>query len=276
MDLSDLWLIPLGLAVGTFGTLVGAGGGFVLVPILLLVYPDRDAETITAMSLLVVCANAISGSLAYARQKRIDYRSGMWFGLATLPGAVGGAVLVGFVPRRLFDAIFAATLILLGAFLALRSNRQAIQPPVTGRGVVRRQITDSQGNRFFYAYPLWKGLAISAAVGFISSLLGIGGGVIHVPVMATILHFPVHIATATSQFVLAFMSAEGTAVHFTTGTLQWDRSLAQAALLAAGAIPGAQLGARLAHRLHATAIIRALAAALVLVGLRLGLKAMGW
>ena len=104
MDWHDLLLIPLGVVVGTFGTLVGAGGGFVLVPVLLLLYPERNPQTITSMSLLVVCANAASGSLAYARQKRIDYRSGWWFVLGTFPGAIAGAIVVGYIPRRTFDA----------------------------------------------------------------------------------------------------------------------------------------------------------------------------
>ncbi|MCK9518380.1 MAG: sulfite exporter TauE/SafE family protein [Dehalococcoidia bacterium] len=268
-------MIGLGLAVGTFGTIVGAGGGFVLVPVLLLIYPERDPKVITAMSLFVVTLNAISGSFAYARQRRIDYWSGLWFGLATLPGAVAGALVVAYIPRRTFDAIFGVTLVSIGLYLALRSGVQAIQRPVTGWGVVSRSIGDISGPRFVYSYQLWKGLAISLGVGFLSSLLGIGGGVIHVPVMVTVLHFPVHIATATSQFVLSFMSAQGTAVHFWTGTLGWDEPLEQAVLLAVGAVPGAQLGAFLARRLPAITIMRVLAGALILVGVRLGLKAAG-
>lgn len=252
---------------------MGAGGGFVLVPILLLIYPDTEPETITAMSLFVVWANAGSGSVAYGRQKRIDYRSGAWFALATLPGAIVGAIVVGFIPRRMFDGLFAFVLTVLGVALMLRSQGNAIQPPVTGWSVVRRRITDRRGQTFAYSFQMWKGTTISLGVGFLSSLLGIGGGVIHVPVMATILHFPVHIAAATSQFVLAFMAGEGTAVHFLNGDLGWDSSLAKAALLAAGAIPGAQVGARLSHRIHGDFIIKALAAALVLVGVRLAAKA---
>jgi uncharacterized membrane protein YfcA len=273
MDWHDLLLIPLGVAVGAFGTLVGAGGGFVLVPVLLLLYPDRDPQTITSMSLLVVCANAASGSLAYARQKRIDYRSGWWFILGTLPGAIAGAIAVGYIPRRAFDAIFAAVLVSIGVYLAIRSGQQSIIEPVTGRGVVRRTIRDNSGNTFVYSFQLWKGVLISMAVGFISSLLGIGGGIIHVPIMSTLLHFPVHIAAATSHFVLAFMAAEGTAVHFIDGSLKWDHALGQAVLIGLGAIPGAQLGARLSHRLRGGMIIRALAGALILVGVRLALKA---
>jgi uncharacterized protein len=245
----------------------------VLVPVLLLVYPHARPDTITSMSLFVVCANASSGSLAYARQGRIDYRSGGWFALATLPGAIAGAIVVGYIPIRTFDGLFAVALITIGLLLMFRSQVTAIQAPPEGRGVVRRQITDVNGNTFAYSFQLWKGMLLSVGVGFISSLLGIGGGIIHVPVMATMLHFPVHIATATSHFVLAFMSGEGTVIHFFDGTLGWNIAFARAALIGAGAIPGAQLGAVLSRHLHGVAIIRALAGALMLVGARLALKA---
>ena len=94
---SYLWLLPVGVFIGAFGTLIGAGGGFVLTPILLLVYPHDNPEIITSISLAVVFFNAFSGSAAYARMQRIDYRSGVLFALATIPGAaVGeGELLVG-------------------------------------------------------------------------------------------------------------------------------------------------------------------------------------
>ncbi|MFN8615843.1 MAG: sulfite exporter TauE/SafE family protein [Dehalococcoidia bacterium] len=274
MELSDLLLIPLGMAVGAFGTLVGAGGGFILVPVLLLLYPDEDPKTLTATSLLVVLLNAVSGSIAYGRQKRIDYHSGKWFALATLPGAVGGAIVVGYIPRRQFDALFATIVIVVALFLLLRSQRTGIVDPVQGRWVVHRRIVDANGSTFVYSFRMAQGLALSAGIGFMSSLLGIGGGIIHVPAMAMLLHFPVHIAVATSQFVLGVMAGQGVITHVVTHTIQWDAWLARGMLLSLGAIPGAQLGARLGRRAQGTVILRALAGALLLVGIRLGLKAL--
>ena len=66
-----IWLTLLGFVIGTYGTLIGAGGGFVLVPILLMLYPNESPEIITSISLAVVFFNAMSGSLAYSRMKRI-------------------------------------------------------------------------------------------------------------------------------------------------------------------------------------------------------------
>ena len=87
-----LWLIPLGFFAGGYGTLIGAGGGFVLAPALLLLYPGEAPETITSISLASVFFNALSGTLAYAKSKRIDYKSGFIFSLADMPGAVLGAL----------------------------------------------------------------------------------------------------------------------------------------------------------------------------------------
>ena len=72
-----------------------------LAPILLVVYPDESPQTITAISLAVVCVNAAAAwSFAYGRQRRIDYRSGLVFGLAGVPGAILGVFIVGLVPRE--------------------------------------------------------------------------------------------------------------------------------------------------------------------------------
>src|SRR5512133_2058702 len=111
MPLVYLWLFPLGVAIGAFGTLIGAGGGFILVPILLILYPHEDTELITSISLGVVFFNALSGSWAYSRMKRIDYKSGMIFAVATIPGAILGAVSTAYVPRHAFDLIFGGLMI---------------------------------------------------------------------------------------------------------------------------------------------------------------------
>jgi uncharacterized membrane protein YfcA len=266
----ELLLIPLGFAVGAYGTLVGAGGGFVLVPILLIIYPGEKPASITSISLGVVFFNAISGAIAYARQHRIDYRSGVLFAAAGLPGAIGGAFLVNVVPRRLFDLLFGVVLLSIAAYTLWSVGRpQQLREPLRGRGIIRRVMPGAEaGESFRYAYKGWQGVALMAAIGFLSSLLGIGGGVISVPMMITILRFPVHIAVATSQFILAFMAGQGSAVHVLNGDLEGD-NVVRALLIAAGAIPGAQAGAILSRRLRGALVARLLVVALVLVGGRL-------
>ena len=258
-------LVLLGLSVGVFGAIVGAGGGFLLVPILLVAYPDRDPATVTAMSLTVVFANATSGAIAYAYQKRIDYRSGLWWALAAVPGALGGALLVGVIPRRVFVLVFAVALASVATHLIVRRQFRGFREPISGRGAVSRRIRDRRGQNFFYTFRLWQGLTIASVMGFVSGLLGAGGGVLQVPLMTVILRFPVHIATATSQFAYALIALEAAIVHLVTGGLELETDLAEAGLIAAGAVAGAQVGARLALRVRGALILRALSTILLLV-----------
>ena len=258
-------LVLLGLSVGVFGAIVGAGGGFLLVPILLVAYPERDPATVTAMSLAVVFANATSGAIAYAYQKRIDYRSGLWWAVAAIPGALGGALLVGAIPRRVFVLIFAVALASVATHLIVRRQFRGYREPISGRGAISRRIRDRHGQNFFYTFRLWQGLTIAGVMGFVSGLLGAGGGVLQVPLLTIILRFPVHIATATSQFAYALIALEATIVHLVTGGLSLNGDLAEAGLIAAGAVAGAQVGARLALRVRGATILRALSTILLLV-----------
>ena len=261
-----LLLALLGVGVGAFGTLVGAGGGFILTPVLLLLYPHDSARTLTAISLAVVFFNALSGSVAYARQRRIDYRSGLVFGAATLPGAVGGALVVGYTPRTVFDVVMAVVLLLLSAWLVLGEPGRT---RVDRGGGSERTLVDRSGRRFTYRVPVLLGGLYSLAVGFFSSFLGIGGGVIHVPVLVRVLGFPTHVATATSHFVLAQMAGVGSITHLITGSFAHGHGLRRTAVLSAGVVVGAQLGALTSLRLSGAVIERLLAVALLALAVRL-------
>lgn len=260
--------IALGIGIGTFGTLIGAGGGFILLPILALLYPQEPTGTLTATSLAVVAANATSGAVAYGRQRRIDLRSGILFALATLPGSVAGALLARSIPRGPFDIAFGLVLLAL-AVVVVRARTDQGPPAPEGRawGRVPRELIDAGGIVHRYHVELPLGMAISFVIGFASSLLGIGGGFIHVPALIAVLGFPVHIATATSHFVLAVMTSVGTVTHILTGDL--DATWPRAVYIGMGAVVGAQIGARLSRRVRGALIVRLLALALVIVALRL-------
>jgi uncharacterized membrane protein YfcA len=270
MSWLELLLILLGVAVGAYGTMVGAGGGFVLVPVLLVLYPDEDPATITSISLGVVFFNAVSGSAAYARLRRIDYRSGLVFAAASLPSAIAGAFLVDALPRQLFDVIFGLSLLAVAAYTIWVVGQPIVmRAPLRGRFVVTREMAGTdEGSTFRWSYNIVHGALFSAGIGLLSSLLGIGGGVFQVPVMITILRFPIHVATATSQFVLVFMSGEASAVHLIAGDLAGE-NIVRTLLLSLGVIVGAQIGARLAQRFQGPMIARLLAVALIIVGARL-------
>ena len=260
--------VALGIAIGTIGTLIGAGGGFILLPVLALLFPLEPTGTLTATSLAVVAANATSGAIAYGRQRRIDLRSGLAFAIATLPGSVAGALLARSIPRGPFDVAFAVVLLALAVVvLRVRPGQGPAAPEGRAWGRAGRELVDIRGTVHRYHVDLPVGIAISFVIGFVSSLLGIGGGFIHVPALIAVLGFPVQIATATSQFVLAIMALAGTVTHVAAGDLTdvWPRAV----YLAVGAVAGAQGGAWLSTRVRGAIIVRLLALALVIVAVRL-------
>jgi uncharacterized protein len=252
--------------VGAYGTLVGAGGGFALVPILLLVYPRQSPAQLTAVSLAVVLANVVSGSISYARLRRIDYRTGLALAPATIPGAVIGALVVGTIAPAAFDAVMGLALILVAAFLLLRP---AGNMPIglKGRWVATRTLIDSDGHRYDYRFNQALAVVASFGIGFVSSLLGIGGGIIQVPILTTFFGFPAHVASATSQFVQIATTGFGTLTHIVHG--DYAAFVGVTIALAVGVVVGAQVGAAISRRVRGSLIIRLLAVALGLVGLRL-------
>jgi len=245
------WIL-LGIATGTIGSLIGAGGGFIIVPVLMFIYKDKTPAVITAISLSVICVNAFSGSLAYAKMKRIDYKAGLLFSLTAVPGAIAGAVIINYIPGKLFSLFFGFILAILGLYLFI-SGGKLLKPEHDAHNLPN--------------YNVKAGMAISTFTGLISSLLGIGGGIIHVPMMVYLLKFPVHFATATSLFTLAIMTFSAALVHIFKGELigQWKIVL----LLSLGVLAGAQIGALLSKKTKGKLIIKILSAILAIIGFRI-------
>jgi uncharacterized protein len=261
------WLLPFGFLVGGLGTLIGVGGGFIMMPVLLLVYPQASPETITSISLAVIFFNALSGSWAYSKMKRIDYKSGLVFAAATIPGAILGALTSSCIPRRIFNIAFGLLMVAVSIHLFFHKTARS-RNEVKGNHITTRTLIEKNGTVHTYSFNRRTGIILSVFVGYLSSMLGIGGGIIHVPALIRLLNFPVHIATATSHFILVIMALTGTIVHIATGSFSHG-GVYQTILLSIGVLIGAQAGALLSQRVRGVWIIRGLAIAMVSVGIRI-------
>src|SRR5262245_3344755 len=173
-DMADLhawWMYPLltllGGVLGTYGSLIGAGGGIFLVPTLLLLYPQESPNTIASISLAVVFVNAASGTIAYARMRRVDYQAGLLFAAATVPGAIFGAYVTSLLSRQVFDSILSVLILSLAAFLILRPTPRA-QPLRLLRYGVARRLTDAKGVAYDYTFNMPGGMAWSFFIGWLS------------------------------------------------------------------------------------------------------------
>ena len=154
---------------------------------------------------------------AYARTEVVDYKSGIASPSPPFP-APSCALSTAYVPRRAFDLIFGVLMTIAAVFLWLSAKEEhAISPtpkiaPVSekaGTRLTERDLVDAEGVHYRYAFDLRIGVVLHLCRIF-SSLPGVGGGFIHVPALSCLLNFPVHIATATSHFVLAIMALTGT------------------------------------------------------------------
>jgi len=253
-----------GLGIGVLGTLIGAGGGFLIVPLLVVLEPAWTTDQITACSLAVVTANATTGALSYWRQGRVDPFTFPLYTLAAVPGSILGAFASAYISRAFFDPIFGGVLVLVAVWL-FRAPAGAEEGERTGW--FERVLVDRSGRRYEWSFDPRLGFAGSVLVGFLSSVLGIGGGIIHVPLLATVLGFPAHVATATSHAVLAVTAGIATVVHLVHGDFRATWPIVVAG--AGGAVAGAPLGAMLAPRVRGAVILRVLALALAFVGARL-------
>lgn len=244
--------LSLGFIIGGIGTLIGAGGGFILVPLLFYLYPNMLPHKITALSLFAVACNATSGSLTYWAKKQIHLQSAIYFTIASIPGSILGTIVVDYIERRFFILFFAFFIFLLGIFLFRKKTIQKEEAD--------NDFSIDQKRLFF-------GIIISFFVGFVSTILGIGGGIIHVPLLAEVLKYPVHLATGTSHFILSITTIIATLFNFFNEDLIFFGS--NIIPIAFGMLVGAQVGAKYSKNVKGETILKILGMVLILVSFRL-------
>jgi uncharacterized membrane protein YfcA len=216
----DVWLIPLGFIAGILGSMIGLGGGIIVVPVLtFLGFPPTLAAS---NSLFAAFSNAIASTISYSKQKRIEYFIGLKLGLIAVPGTVLGAYVSSDVTPEIFKILFGLILISSSVYIFLK------------RKIVSKEINTSRTIMIL-------AVASSFFAGIISSFFGIGGGIIFVPLMVVAMGMGMKNAAPTSQFILLFVSLAGLVTHSILGHPDFTQSL----YLAIGAFAGGLLGARL-------------------------------
>lgn len=260
-------LLLVGIAAGVLGSLVGLGGGIIIVPALLFlgkIYPALavTAQVAVGTSLVAIGVSSLSSSIAYFRQRKIDTSSALLFFAASGPGTVAGAY---------FNSLFSggAFLIGFGVFMTAVSLLLMVRGKLGKRqmrwSVVRIYRDPESGMELRYGYTRPLALGLSFFVGVLAGMFGVGGGALMMPVMLLLFHFPVHLAAATSMFMIFLSSIVGSMTHQIYGNIDWFL----AAALAPGAWIGGRLGAWLSTRLPLKTIVILLRIMLILTGLRL-------
>ena len=234
-------LVTVGLGAGTLGSMLGVGGGVIMVPALTLMGlpPTQAAST----SLIAVTSTSVSSTIEYSRQKRIDYRLGIKLAGFAIPGGVIGAFLSSGISQESFKLYFGILMILVGIYILYRNS-------ILKEGIARKQSIGLLSVVY----------AATFGAGIISSLFGVGGGVIFVPAMLLALGMTMQRAAPTSQLTLLMTSLAGVLTH----AFLLHPDYLQALALSAGAFAGAQIGARISRTAKEVLLRRLLG--LVLIG----------
>jgi uncharacterized membrane protein YfcA len=239
-------LIVLGISyfAGLLGSLVGVGGGIIVVPALTLLMGVSIQKAIAA-SIVSVIATSSGAAASYVSERITNMRLGMVLEIATVIGALTGAYLAVWVSGRALFLIFALVLSYTAwSMLRPKGRAVAVAPdPLADRLRLHGSFFDrSLGREIPYRVSRTKlGLAVSYVAGVSSGLLGIGGGVLKVPVMNLAMGLPIKVCTATSNFMIGVTAATSAAVYFMRGEVLPF----VAAPVAVGVLVGARTGARL-------------------------------
>ncbi|SDK07390.1 sulfite exporter TauE/SafE family protein [Sediminibacillus albus] len=267
--------VLIGFLTAFIGSIAGLGGGIILVPSLLLLSQLLDSfswaspQNIVGISLLVMVFTGLSSSIAYMKKGRVDYRSGVIFLSGSIPGGILGSWLNQFVSEDVFSLYFGILMLLMSGMFFIKKKTPVLKRQEQPKGVQREVLLE--GKRYYYSYSLFGAIAISVAVGILSGMFGIGGGSLIVPAMILLFGFPAHIATATSMFMILFLSLISSSTHIFLGHIPWQYVW----LFIPGAWIGGTLGAKVNQLLKGQTVEWILRILLVIIGIRLILQGIG-
>jgi hypothetical protein len=261
-------IVLVGLAASSLGSLIGLGGGIIVVPALLYLasfpaFGHLTPQVAVGTSLFTMIFTGLSSTLAYMKRKTVDYKSGLIFLIGSGPGSILGAWVTEKLNLHFFNLFFGVLIIFVSIILLLKDKLKPI-PFRKDKGIVRT-FTDSDGKAYEYGFNPYMGILISLIVGFLSGIFGIGGGSLMVPTMILVFFFPPHVAVATSMFMIFPTSIISSITHVTLGNVNWLYALA----LVPGAWMGAKVGVYLNSKLKSKTIVLLLRVILVIIGIRL-------
>jgi uncharacterized membrane protein YfcA len=261
---------------GFLGSLVGMGGGVVIVP-MLVVLMGIDVHYAMGAALVSVIATSSGAASAYVKEGFTNLRIGMFLEVATTIGALVGATLVQYLPARIIAFIF-------GLFLAY-TTWASLHPPPDGalteavdplaeRLKLRGHYPTAHGPQAYHGRRVLGGFGVMFIAGNLSGLLGAGAGAFKVIAMDQVMRLPFKVSTTTSNFMIGVTAAASAGIYLSHGYI--DAALAAPVTL--GVLGGSFLGARILPgtksgrlRLIFAAVTAVLAVEMILRGVRGGL-----
>jgi uncharacterized membrane protein YfcA/uncharacterized membrane protein len=264
------WVYPVliflaAIVAGLLGSLVGLGGGVLIVPLLTLVFGFPIYYAIGA-SIISVIATSSGAAAAYVKDHMTNLRVGMFLELGTTLGAISGAFLAGYLAPNLLSIIFGIILLVSAAPLVFKIGEELPQGVKNDRWARIFSLSGAYPDHHLHRtvpYQVTRtplGLAMMYVAGLISGLLGIGSGTFKVLALDAAMRLPMKVSTTTSNFMIGVTAAASAGIYFSRG----DIAPLIAAPVALGILVGALVGARLLAHLS-NRILRIIFLAVIVV-----------
>ena len=244
-----LLMIAGGAAAGVFGSLLGLGGGILIVPLLTLGF-GLDLRQAVGVSLVAVIVTSGASAGVYLQRHVANLRLGMTLELFTAIGALIGGLVAFLLSDRVLAGLFAGLLVYSAVSMLRRGGvDEAVSPddveaaPASPKGP---PFAESLGGPGYTVSHLGLGAAGSVGAGVVSALLGLGGGLVKVPVMHLVMGVPLRVATATSNLMIGVTASASAVIYLLRGEI--DPFVAGPTAI--GVFLGATLGSRTAHRIE--------------------------
>jgi uncharacterized membrane protein YfcA len=267
-----LLLIAGGVAAGLFGSLLGLGGGVLIVPLLTLGF-GLPLHQAVGVSLVCVIMTSSAASGVYLQRHVANLRLGMTLELFTAIGALVGGSIAFLLEERVLEALFAAVLVYVAVTMLVGGHATPVdaEMPSASEPPAEPTTTDLLSGEGYRVRRLGLGLVGSTGAGVASALFGIGGGIIKVPVMHVAMGIPLHVATATSNLMIGITASASALIYLVRGEI--DPYVAGPTAI--GVFFGATFGSRLADRVDPRVLRLLFVAILAYTALQMLLKALG-
>lgn len=236
-----LLMLAGGAAAGVFGSLLGLGGGILIVPLLTLGF-GRPLREAVAVSLVAVIATSSAAAGAYLRSRLANLRLGTVLTLFTTLGALVGGLVAFLLPERVLTGLFTLLLAYV-AWTMIRRGRAPEPTPDTLAAPPAGTIA-ALSTAHYHVHGLVPAVVASIGAGVVSALLGIGGGAINVPTMHLVMGVPLRVAAATSNLMIGVTAVASAIIYLVRGAI--DPYIAGPTVV--GVFLGATIGSRVAPR----------------------------
>ncbi len=265
-------LLLIGVFAGAFGAVFGLGGGIILIPVMTILF-GLDPTSAAAASLVGIVATSAGATTRSLKKGTTNVRLGLMLEITTSIGAIVGAAVAIYLEDWILMVFFAMVMLYSGIKMAMSPERAVEESDEEGMMTFTyKDAAEGDAEKRYTVKNVKSGLGLCIIAGAISSITGVGGGAVKVPLMNIHMHVPIKVASTTSSYMIGITAFSGAVIYLAAGQVMLD----VAAAVAIGTYVGATIGARIAEKVHTASLKKYMSVVFFFVCITMLLKAGGY